>query len=384
MNFELTREQTELQSRIHDFAKRELGADFAARDTRGVVDDQDWRRDWDKCADFGIFGLPVPEKFGGTAQGIVNTVIALEAIGYGCVDNGLGLGMGGQIWAVQEPLMTFGNDAQKQKYLPGLANGTLVGSLGLTEQDAGSNIMNLKTTAKACDGGYVLNGSKAFVGMAPACDFVIIFAVTEPDHGKWGISGFLVELGDKGFTRGRPEKKMGMRTIPMGDLHFNDCWIPADRMLAGAGAGMSIFQHIMEWERSFIFCGHVGAMARQLEQCTKYARERKTFGKPIIEHQSVSNRLADMKLRLESSRLHLYRVAHLKEAGRACLQEASMTKLQISEAFVANSMDAIRIHGGNGYMTEMGIEHDLRDAFGGVIYSGTSDIQRQIITQLLE
>jgi len=384
MNFELTCEQTELQSRIQDFARRELGADLADRDARGVVDHQDWRRDWDKCAAFGIFGLPVPPQYGGTDQGIINTVMALEAIGYGCADNGLGLGIGGQIWAVQEPLMTFGNDAQKQKYLPGLANGTLVGSLGLTELDAGSDIMNLKTSAVAKDGGYVLNGSKAFVGMAPACDFAIVFAKTAPDHGKWGISGFLVELEDKGFERGKPEKKMGMRTIPMGDLHFNNCWIPEDRLLATEGAGMSIFQHIMEWERSFIFCGHVGAMARQLEQCTKYARERETFGKPIIEHQSVSNRLADMKLRLDSSRMHLYRVASLKQAGKPCLQEASMTKLQISESFVASSMDAIRIHGGNGYMSGIGVEHDLRDAVGGVIYSGTSDIQRQIISQLLE
>lgn len=381
MFFELTHEQKELQSRVQAFATRELGADLAQRDASGGPD---WRRDWDACAKFGIFGLPAPVRFGGTDQGIVNTVLALEAIGFACADNGLGLGIGGQIWAVQEPMMAFGTEAQKAKYLPKLIDGSLIGALGLTESEAGSDIMSLKTTALAKDGGYVLNGSKAFVGMAPACGFAIVFAKTAPEHGQWGISAFLVELGDKGFSRGQPEAKMGMRTIPMGDLHFNDCWLPAERLLATEGAGAAIFQHIMQWERSFIFCGHVGAMARQLAACTAYARSRKTFGKPIIEHQSVSNRLADMKLRLDSSQMHLYRVAHLKEAGKSCLQEAAMAKLQISESFVASSMDAVRIHGGNGYMSGLGVEHDLRDAVGGVIYSGTSDIQRQIISQLLD
>ena len=383
MDFELTSEQLELQAQVYEFSKSELGANLLKRDELGALDKADWQEDWQKSADFGIMGMPVPEKYGGSEVGVFATVVGLEALGRGCADNGLGLGICGQIWAVQEPIMSFGSEQQKQKYLPGLCKGSIIGSLGLTELDAGSDIMNLSTTAIACDGGYVLNGSKALVGMGPACDMAIIFAKTAPELGKWGISAFLVEANDEGLIRGRAEKKMGMRTIPLGDLHFNNCWIPADRLLGPEGAGMSIFQYIMEWERSFIFSTNVGAMARQLQQCVEYARERITFGKPIIDHQSVSNRLADMRVRLETSRLLLYKMASLKEKNKSCMQEAAMTKLHISEAFVASSMDAIRIHGGNGYLSELGIEHNLRDAFGGVIYSGTSDIQRQIISQFL-
>ncbi len=384
MDFKLTSEQLELQSKVREFAMNELGADLASRDEQGVSTTVDWRSDWQKCGDFGLLGLSVPKQYGGTEQGIVSAVIALEALGFGCADNGLALGIGGQIWAVQEPLLSFGNDQQKQQYMSGLCDGSLVGCLGLTELDAGSDVMNMATIAKSGDGGYLLNGSKAMISMGTVCDLAIIFAKTAPEHGKWGISAFLVEVGDEGFVRGKAEKKMGMRTIPTGVLHFDDCWIPADRLLGSEGAGSSIFNSIMEWERSFIFSSHVGAMARQLKQCTAYARQRQSFDRPIIDHQSVSNRLADMRLRLETSRLLLYQVACLKENGQACILEASMAKLHISEAFVASSLDTIRIHGGVGYMSELGVEHDLRDAIGGVIYSGTSDIQRQIIAQLLD
>ncbi len=373
MNFDLTPAQTDLQGKIKDFASAELGRDVT-----------DWRYNWDKCGDFGILGINVPEALGGSGMGVVAQVLALEAVGHGCSDNGLGLGLAGQVWVVQEPLLTFGTEAQKAAYLPGLASGKLVGALGLTEQNAGSDVLNLKTRAQKQDGGYVINGAKAFIGMAPACDMAIVFAMTEPTHGKWGISAFIVEASDAGFTRGKPEQKMGMRSIPMGDLHFENVYLPASRMLGAEGAGMAVFQHIMEWERSFIFSGNVGAMARQLEDCVAYAHKRETFGKPIFEHQSVSNRLADMKLRLETARLHLYRAAQLKEDGKAAMMVAAMTKLVISEAFLASSMDAVRIHGGVGYMSGLGVEHNLRDAVGGVIYSGTSDIQRQIIAQLLK
>jgi len=288
MIFGLTPAQTDLQTKIKDFAAAELGA------AEGEL--SSWRRGWDKCGDFGLLGLTIPEALGGTELGVMAQVIAFEALGFGCADNGLALGLGGQVWAVQEPLLTFGTEAQKAAYLPGLANGTLVGALGLTEQSAGSDILSLKTRAKKQGGGYIINGAKAFIGMAPACDMAIVFAMTAPEHGKWGISAFILEATDSGFTRGQPEEKMGMRSIPMGDLHFNDVYVPASRMLGGEGAGMAIFQHIMEWERSFIFSGHVGAMARQLDDCVAYAQKRETFGKPIFEHQSVSNRLADMRL----------------------------------------------------------------------------------------
>jgi alkylation response protein AidB-like acyl-CoA dehydrogenase len=176
---------------------------------------------------------------------------------------------------------------------------------------------------------------------------------------------------------------MGLRTSPLGDIRLENCFVPEENLLGTQGSGVSIFNHSMDWERSFIFTSHVGSMARQLDQCVKYARQREQFGKPISEFQSVSNRLANMKLRLETARLLLYKLAWMKQRGDHAALEAAMAKLHLGEAFAANSVDAMRIHGARGYLSEYEVERDLRDAFGGVIYSGTSDIQRNIIARLL-
>ncbi|MEL6642305.1 MAG: acyl-CoA dehydrogenase family protein [Pseudomonadota bacterium] len=343
-----------------------------------------WRDAWNTCADAGVFGLLTPRQYGGRGASVTTTITALEALGYACPNNGFTLSVNGQIWAVQEPILTYGSDAQKETYLTRLSTGALVGAHGMTEVQSGSDAASLATTAERRDGGYVLNGHKVYVGMASVCDLAVVFAKTAPDRGAWGISAFLVEKDDAGFQRGPDQEKMGLTSVPMGELHFKDCWIPEDRLLGREGAGASIFQSTMDWERSFIFASHVGSMARQLEECTAFARDRVVFGKPIAEHQSVSNRLADMAVRLETSRLMLYRAAELKDAGETALQHAAMTKLHISEAFAANSLDAMRIHGGAGYLAGSAPETDLRDALGGVIYSGTSDVQRQIIARMLK
>ncbi len=384
MSFDPTDEQRALCASAREFAESTLNAGLAERDRHGPGQEAGWRDLWQKCADFGLFGLCIPQEYGGAGHSTLTTIMALEAIGRGCADNGLTLGINGQIWAVLKPILSFGTDAQKRKYVPGLIDGRLVGAHGLTELETGSDAMSLKTTAEARDGGYVLNGTKAYIGMGPDCDLALVFASTTPDHGAWGVSAFLVEAGDAGFERGQPEEKMGLRSVPLGGLRLTDCWVPEDRRLGPVGAGMSIFQHTMEWERSFIFSSHVGAMARQLDECVAYSRSRETFGTPIGENQSVSNRLAEMRLRVETSRLLLYRAAWLKDMGRPSALEAAMAKLHISEAFAASSLDAVRIFGGRGYLSADGIERNLRDATGGLIYSGTSDIQRQIIARLLD
>ena len=175
---------------------------------------------------------------------------------------------------------------------------------------------------------------------------------------------------------------MGLRTSPMGEIVLQDCFVPEEQRLGAEGVGTSVFNSSMEWERSCILGSHVGAMERQLELCIKYARERRQFGQPIGKFQSVSNRIADMKVRLETARLILYKVAWLKKTGKSAVMDAALAKLYLSEAFVQSSMDAIRVHGGYGYMTEFEIERDLRDSIGGTIYSGTSDIQRMVIARL--
>jgi alkylation response protein AidB-like acyl-CoA dehydrogenase len=221
-----------------------------------------------------------------------------------------------------------------------------------------------------------------FVTNAPVADLSLVFATIDPAKGFGGVTAFLVETGTPGFSVSRDLEKMGLRTSPMGELILQDCFLPDESRLGAEGAGSRIFSDSMEWERSCILGSHIGAMERQLEQCIRYARERRQFGQPIGKFQSVANRIADMKVRLETARLILYKVAWLKMIGKSAVTEAAMAKLYISESFVQSSMDAIRTLGGYGYMTEFEVERDLRDAIGGTLYSGTSDIQRMIISRM--
>lgn len=281
------------------------------------------------------------------------------------------------------PIFKFGTEAQKAKYLPSLCAGEMIGAHGMSEPDSGSDAYSLRTTATKVEGGYLLNGAKTFVTNAPISDMALVFATVDPKRGMWGVTGFLVENGTPGYTISRHIDKMGLRTSPMGELIFQDCFIPEENRLGPIGAGANIFKDSMEWERSCILGSHVGAMERQLEQAVQYAREREQFGQPIGKFQSVANRIVDMKVRLETARLLLYKVAWLKREGKSAVMEAALAKLYLSECFVQSGLDAIQTHGGYGYTTEFEVERDLRDAIGGMLYSGTSDIQRNIIARLL-
>jgi alkylation response protein AidB-like acyl-CoA dehydrogenase len=230
---------------------------------------------------------------------------------------------------------------------------------------------------------YVLNGTKSLVTLAPIADVALVFASTNPAAGKWGVSAFVVESSAPGLHASAMQHKMGLRTVPIGSLHFEDCVVPESARLGPEGAGVSISNHSLELERCCILASQLGAMERQLQQAIAHARSRRQFGQAIGKFQSVSNRVADMKLRIETARLLLYKVAWIVERGQPAMMEAALLKLYLSEAFVESGLDAIRIHGGVGYLTETGIERDLRDAVGGVLYAGTSDIQRNIISKLL-
>ena len=384
MDFSLTDQQEILRDEARHFASECLAKNVIDRDQCDQATKSGWRDDWQRCADFGVFSALLSEDYGGRGYDVMTAILILEAIGYGCHDNGLTLAINGQIWAVQEPISSFGSEQQKRRYLPGLCKGSIIGAVAMTEEEAGSNAAGLTTTATRIDGGYLLNGRKSFVGLGPACDLALVFASTAPDRGSWGISAFLVDAASEGVSRSGPQQKMGLRTTPMGDLLFEDCVLSDDALLGREGAGLAIFQHVMEWERSFILASHVGSMHRQLDECVDFARKRVVFDKPIDSYQSVSNRLANMKLRLETAQLLLYKAAWQKMKNLSCSAEAALVKLHLSEAFVESSIDAIRIHGGKGYLSETGIERNLRDAMAGVIYSGTSDIQRQIIAQMLK
>lgn len=379
MDFAWTEDQITFKDTVIKFAQNELNEGVLERDRRGEFSLKNWR----KCAQFGIPGLSIPEEYGGSNADILSTMLAMEGLGYGCRDNGLIFAINAQMWSVQHPILSFGTQEQKEKYLPGLCSGDLIGGQGMTEPDSGSDAYSLRTRAERSNSGYVLNGTKMMVTNAPVADLVVVYATVDPDQGASGITAFLVEKGTPGFTISRDIEKMGLRTSPMGELIFQDCYIPEENRLGAEGAGASIFNSSMEWERSSILASHVGAMEHQLETCVRYARERKQFQQPIGKFQSVANRIAEMKVRLETARLILYKVAWLKKMGKPTNMEAAIAKLYLSECFVASSLDAIRIHGGYGYMTEFEVERNLRDSIGGTLYSGTSDIQRVIIARWL-
>jgi alkylation response protein AidB-like acyl-CoA dehydrogenase len=379
MDFSWTEEQLAYKKAVIDFSQQELNGD--------VIDDDKYgrfpREKWEKCAKFGIQSLPFSEKYGGAEADILTTMLTMEGLGYGCRDNGLIFAMNAQMWSVQMPIATFGSEEQKQKYLTGMNSGKLIGAHGMSEPDSGSDAYSLSTRAELCNGGYLLNGAKTFVTNAPVADVHLVFATVDPAKGMWGVTGFLVETGTPGFTVSKDIQKMGLRTSPMAELIFQDCYLPVENRLGAEGIGAKIFNHSMEWERSCILASHVGAMERQLEESIEYARQRTQFGQQIGKFQSVANRIVDMKVRLETARLLLYKVAWLKKVGKPMAMEAALAKLYLSECFAASGLDAVRTYGGYGYMTEFEVERDLRDAVGGLLYSGTSDIQRNIIARLL-
>lgn len=371
--------QLALREQTIAFARDELGADLREHDRDGTFA----RADWQRCAARGVLGSHVPEAYGGAGLDAVSTLLTIEAIGYGCRDNGLTLALGGQIWSVQEPILVYGSEEQKQRWLPRLCSGELIGAHGVTEEQAGSDVFSLQTTATPTDDGYLLNGHKTYIGMAPESDVAVVLANTDPEAGKWGVSAFIVEADSDGFSQSAPRAKSGTRTNPLGDLVLEDCFVPRDNLLGKEGIGVSLFTRTIGWERAFIHAGHLGSMQYLLEKCVAYARERQQFGKPIGKFQSVSNRIADMRTRIETSRLLMYRVASMKDRSLDAALESAMAKLHIAEALLACAADAVRIHGARGYLEEFEIERELRDALGGVIYAGTSDIQRNVIAGLL-
>ncbi|MBX2876151.1 MAG: acyl-CoA dehydrogenase family protein [Saprospiraceae bacterium] len=381
MDFSWPENYTQTRDEIISFAQEQLNEGLVERDEQGVFD----RKLWQKCADFGILGLAAPKAFGGrTAEiDLLLAMLAMEGFGYACKDNGLALGLNAQMWTVQIPIAHFGTEAQKQKYLTAFTAGQWIAAHALTEPNAGSDIFSMETRAEKTDKGYVLNGKKHLITLAPIADTALVFANINPKLGKWGVTAFLVDKGTPGFIQSPVQSKMGLRTVPIGSLTFEDCFIPTENRLGGEGAGFSILNYSLEYDRCCILASQLGAMERQLEETIAFVKERQQFGQPIGKFQSVSNRIADMKLRLEASRLLLYKVAWLKKQGKSALMEAALLKLQLSESFVASSLDAVRSRGGLGYLTSTEVERDLRDAVGGVLYAGTSDIQRSIIAKLL-
>jgi alkylation response protein AidB-like acyl-CoA dehydrogenase len=377
MDFSLTAEQQQLFDAARAFARAELRDDVVSRDREGNFSRGLWR----KCAEFGIQGFPFPEEYGGGGQDILTTVLAMEALGQGCRDNGLLFGLAAQMWSVQMPLARFGTDEQKRKFLAPLCSGERIGAHGMSEPDSGSDAFAMRTLAERRGDTYVLNGTKTFVSEAPVADIFVVFATMQRGAGIMGVTGFVVERDTPGFRVGRHIEKMGLRTSPMAELVFEDCVVPAENRLGREGRGAQVFNDSMEWERGLILASCLGTTQRQIEECVRYATERRQFGKPIGDNQAVANRIVQMKLRLEAARLLVYRVAWLRQNGIPSATDTATAKLFLSEALVQSSLDAVQVHGGYGYMTEYEVERDLRDAVGSRLYSGTSEIQHALVAR---
>jgi alkylation response protein AidB-like acyl-CoA dehydrogenase len=379
MDFSWSAEQQELFDTVGDFARSELNDDLIERDREGAFNHDGWK----KCGGMGLQGLIVPEEYSGLGQDPMTTVGILERLGYECRDNGLVFSINAHLWTVCAPLITFGTEEQKKRYLPGLSSGELIGGNAVSEPGSGSDAYSMRTRAEKVGDHYVLNGSKTWVTNGPVADVVVAFAVTDDSKGGAGISAFLVDTSTEGFSVAKKLDKMGLRTSPMAELFFTDCIVPEANRLGPEGAGASLFMHSMHWERGCILASAVGSMQRLLKTSIDYAKQRVQFGQPIGKFQQVGGKIVDMKLRVETSRALLYQCAYKRSLGRTPIMEASMAKMHISENWVKSCEDAIQIHGANGYMVEYELERELRDAIGSRLYSGTNEIQRNLVATLL-
>ena len=380
MDFSLSEEQEILRQSIIRFARENLNGDVIVRDREQHFSRELWR----KCGEMGLQGLPVPEEYGGSGLDALSCAIALEALGYGCQDGGLVFSLCAHLLSCVVPLWQHGSDEQKRRYLPGLCNGSLIGVHAMTEPGSGSDAFALRTLAKRDGNGFRLNGTKTFISNGPVADLVIVFAVTDRDKGYFGgVTAFLVERETPGFHVSQKFEKMGLRTSPIGELVFEDVFIPMSAVLGGMGSGSTFFTSTMDWERICLFASHVGTMERLLETCIAYARTRVQFGQAIGKFQAVSHRIADVKVQLEAARLLTYRAAWRLGRVRSASLDAAMAKLFVSESLVKTALDTVQIHGGYGYMTDYQVERALRDAVASTIYSGTSEMQRNIIARWL-
>jgi alkylation response protein AidB-like acyl-CoA dehydrogenase len=380
MNFEYSAEQRKWYDAAVAFAREHLvDPDSLGRDRRAEF----WREGYERCAKFGAAGLPIPKEYGGQGEEIATTVAAMEGLGYACPDTGLLFSLNASLWTITMPILVFGDEAQKRRYLPPLCDGRSFGANGASEPEAGSDIFSMKTRAERKGDKWIVNGRKIWITGGPVADVFLFFATTDPTKGVLGITAFLVDAGTPGFKVVRDIQKLGMRTAPMGELVFEDVELPAEALLGREGRGSRIFNQALEWERGAILASVVGTMQRQVDRCIERARKRKQFGQSIGKFQSVSNRIVDMLTRVETSRYMVHRYAWLKKQGKDATIAASMAKLHVSECFAQNSLDAVRIFGAQGYTEEEGLERDVRDSTGGVLFSGTNDIQRNIIAQHL-
>lgn len=331
----------------------------------------------------GLLSLLTPERYGGLGEDLLSTAHSIQALSYGCEDSGLVHAIITQLCCIVI-LNLYGSEAQKESYLPRLSSGELIAAQSITEPDAGSDVLSMRTRAEGNGVSYTLSGGKVFISNGPLADLIIVFAKSSAGKSAFGdISCFLVEKEVPGFSVGKPLEKMGLRTLQNCEMFFDGVCLSAEMLLGRSGHGMFIFNEAIEWERTLMAASHLGTLERILEKSVEYVKTRKQFGREIGKNQAVANKLGDMKVHLELGKLILYKTAWLKDQGKRATLEASLGKLFVSESLKGACLDAIQVHGGYGYMQECDLERDLRDSVAATIYSGTSEMQRNIIARML-
>ena len=379
MDFTVSGEQADLRESIIKFARQELNGEIESNVENCLFPIDSWR----KCGAMRIMGLPFPEKYGGCGLDFLTTAISIQALGYACRDAGLVHAVTTQILCGLQ-ISLFGDEKQKDRYIPAICSGEMIFAQAITESSSGSDAMSMRTRGERNGDAFILNGRKIFISNGPIADAVIVYALTSPEKKTLNaISSFIVEKSADGFERCRPFEKMGLSTLQNGELVFDNCSVPQSALLGKEGQGAIIFNESMEWERCLLPAAHLGTLERIVETCVRYAKERSTFGQPIGKYQAVSTKIADMKINLELGKLIMFKTATLKDKKKRSPLEASIGKLFISESLKRACLDAVQIHGGYGYMKEYEIERDLRDSISATIYSGTSEMQYQIITKLI-
>ncbi|OCS83339.1 acyl-CoA dehydrogenase [Caryophanon tenue] len=377
MNFQLTEEHQQLREMIRDFALNEVAPTAAERDEEERFD----REIFDKMAELGLTGIPWPEEYGGAGFDYLAYCIAVEELSRVCASTGVTLSAHTSLagW----PVYKFGTEEQKQKYLRPMAEGKKIGAYGLTEPGSGSDAGGMRTYAVEDGDHYVLNGSKIFITNGGIADIYVVFAVTDPEAGSKGTTAFIVEADFAGFSVGKKEQKLGIRSSPTTEIIFDNCRVPKENILGEVGQGFVVAMKTLDGGRNGIAAQAVGIAQGALDAATEYAKERVQFGKPIALQQGVGFKLADMATTIEASRLLTYQAAWLETNDLPYGQASAMAKLMAGDTAMKVTTEAVQVFGGYGYTKDYPVERYMRDAKITQIYEGTQEIQRLVISRNL-
>ncbi|PEB59160.1 acyl-CoA dehydrogenase [Bacillus thuringiensis] len=377
MHFKLSEEHEMIRKMVRDFAKNEVAPTAAERDEEERFD----RELFDQMAELGLTGIPWPEEYGGIGSDYLAYVIAIEELSRVCASTGVTLSAHTSLagW----PIFKFGTEEQKQKFLRPMAEGKKIGAYGLTEPGSGSDAGGMKTTAKRDGDHYILNGSKIFITNGGIADIYVVFALTDPESKQRGTSAFIVASDTPGFSVGKKESKLGIRSSPTTEIMFENCRIPVENLLGEEGQGFKVAMQTLDGGRNGIAAQAVGIAQGALDASVEYARERHQFGKPIAAQQGIGFKLADMATDVEAARLLTYQAAWLESEGLPYGKESAMSKVFAGDTAMKVTTEAVQVFGGYGYTKDYPVERYMRDAKITQIYEGTQEIQRLVISRML-